>query len=78
MKAARTKDGRLFCALMDMSLDSIEGLPLVTERPVRGFRRLMPDGSYEEVGFRGENGLIRLALTAHPFDPVVLLADADR
>lgn len=75
MKAARTKDGGLFCALLDMSLDSIEELPLATERPVRGVRRLMPDGSYEDVGFRGENGLIRLALTACPFDPVILMAD---
>lgn len=73
MKAARTEDGGLMCAILDMSLDPIEELPLVIDRDVKEIKRLMPDGSYSDVSFEREGNLYTLNLTAGVFDPVVLV-----
>jgi hypothetical protein len=77
MKAAKTRDGKLFCAILNMSLDAIESLPLATEQSIRGIKRLMPNGSYETVDFRCERDRAELSLTAYPYDPVVLLLDVE-
>ena len=75
MKAAKTQVGKLFCAILDMSLDAIEDLPLVLEKPVRRIQRLMPNGTYEDIVFTHEDGRIELSLTVYPFDPVILLIE---
>ena len=75
LKAARTRDGKLFCAILNMSLDALEELPLATDQPIRGVKRLMPNGSYEIVDFRFEQDRVTLSLTAYPYDPVVLLIE---
>ena len=75
LRAARTTDGKLFCALLDMSLDTIDELPLVTERPIRRIQRLLPDGTYEDVSFTQKGDRAELSLTAYPFDPVILLLE---
>jgi hypothetical protein len=61
------------CAILDMSLDPIEDLPLVIDRDVKEMKRLMPDGSYADVSFEREGNLYTLNLTAGVFDPVVLV-----
>lgn len=78
MKAARTRDGKLFCALLNLSLDALEKLPLATELSVRTIKRLMPDGSYEAVDFRQESDRVTLSLTAYPYDPLILLWDTEQ
>ena len=60
-----------------MSLDALEDFPLVSEMPIRGIQRLMPNGSYEAVAFRCDHDRVELSLTAFPFDPVVLLLDVE-
>ena len=77
MKAAKTKDGKLFCAVLNMSLDAIDRLPLASDSSIRGIERLMPNGSYESIRFEQKGDLIRLSLTAYPFDPVVLLLETN-
>ena len=73
MKAARMQDGGLMRAILDMSLDPIEQLPLVIRRDVTDIRRLMPNGTYENVSFTRDGELYALDLTANVFDPVILI-----
>ena len=75
MKAARMKDGRLLCALLDMSLDSIEELPLVIRREVKDVKRITPAGEYESVPFTKDGERFTLSLTVAPYDPVVLVIE---
>jgi hypothetical protein len=77
MKAAKTRDGKLFCAILNMGLDALEAFPLATKQLIRGIKRLMPNGSYEAVDFRCAQDRVELALTAYPYDPVVLLLDVE-
>ena len=77
MKAAKTRDGKLFCAILNMSLDVLEELPLATKQSIRGIKRLLPNGSYETVDFQRVQDRIELSLTAYPYDPVVLLLDVE-
>ena len=77
MKAAKTRDGKLFCAILNMSLDALEELPLATKQSIRGIKRLLPNGSYETVDFQRVQDRIELSLTAYPYDPVVLLLDVE-
>ena len=73
VKAARTQDGKLFCAILNMGLDAIENLPLTTDKSIHSIKRLLPNGSYEDVPFCLENNRVQLSLTAYPFEPVVVL-----
>lgn len=73
MKAAKTKDGRLFCALLNLSLDAIERLPLLTESRLISAERLTPEGTYEPVSYRSEGNRNELDITATPYEPVVLM-----
>lgn len=75
MKAARMKDGRLLCALLDMSLDSIEELPLVIRRDVKDIKRITPCGEYESVPFTKDGERFTLSLTVAPYDPLVLVIE---
>lgn len=77
LRAARTADGKLLCAVLDMSLDPIDSLPLVSSQPIRRVQRLTPNGSYEEVPFSRKGDRVELSLTAHPFDPVILVLEAE-
>ena len=75
MKAARMPDGRMLCALLDMTLDPIEELPLVINREVNHIKYLKPDGSYESVGFTRNENLYTLDITANIFDPLILIIE---
>ena len=75
MKAARMKDGRLLCALLDMSLDAIEELPLVIGRDVKDIKRITPCGEHESVPFTKDGDRYTLSLTVAPFDPLVIIVE---
>lgn len=75
LKAAKTKDGKLFVAVLDMSLDAIEDLPLVSKEKINKISRITGDGSYQNVEFERTGDRIELNLTAYPFDPVVLIIE---
>ena len=69
------KDGRLLCALLDMSLDPIEELPLVIDRDVKDIKRITPCGEYESVPFTKDGDRYTLSLTVAPFDPLVIIVE---
>ena len=75
LKAGRTKDGKLLCAAVDMSLDPIEEFPFVTELEVKSVKRLCPDGSYEELSFTKNGNRYTTSATANVFDPLVLIIE---
>ena len=77
LKAARMKDGKLLCAILNMSLDAIGEFPLVSGKPIRSIRRLMSNGSYADIAFALEKNCAHLSLTAYPFDPIVLLIETE-
>ncbi len=73
MKAAKMPDGRLFCAILNMSLDVIEELPLTVAGSVANIQRLNEKGEYENISFRKEEDSLILDTTANVFDPVILV-----
>lgn len=75
MKAARMSDGRMLCALLEMGLDTIDGLELVIRRDVKEIKRLNCKGEYEKVAFERDGELFRLDVTVDPFDPLILIVE---
>lgn len=75
LKAGRTKDGKLLCAAVDMSLDPIEEFPFVTDFEVKSVKRLCPDGSYEALSFTKNGNRYTTSATANVFDPLVLIIE---
>ncbi len=75
LKAARMADGRMLCAVLDMSLDPVEELPLVFKDNVTAIKRLMPDGSYEPVSFTADGDRYTLSGTAEVFVPLILVIE---
>lgn len=75
MKAARMQDGKLLCALLDMSLDPIEELELVIRREVKCIGRLNCRGEFENVAFTREGERFTLDTKVAPFDPLILVIE---
>lgn len=75
VKAAKTPNDKLLIALLDMSLDPLEDLPLVIRRPVSSIKKLCADGTYCDVAFTAEGERYTLDLTANVFDPVILVVE---
>ena len=75
LRAAEMTDGRTFVAIFDISLDPIEGIPLVCSKTVNGVKKLSPDGKWEEVGFTEKDGIITVDTTAYTLDPVMLILE---
>ncbi|MBQ8407548.1 MAG: hypothetical protein IJY39_01650 [Clostridia bacterium] len=73
MKAAEMKDGKLFCAILNMSLDVIEDLPLTVNGRVAEIKKLCPNGDYESVSFTENGNTLTTNVTAGVFDPVILV-----
>ena len=75
MKAAKMPDGRLLCAILDMTLDDLDELPLVIRRDVKSIKYLRPDGEFESVGFTRNGDRYTLDVTAKIFEPLILVID---
>ena len=73
LRAADMPDGRLFCAVFNIGLDPIDALTLAADRPVAKIEKLLPDGSFREIAFTEENGILTLDTHAGVLDPVVLI-----
>ena len=71
-RTAETPEGELFCAVFNFGLDPICEIRLRTDRPVTSVRRLLPDGSREEIVFRREGEDLVLETPAWILDPAVL------
>jgi hypothetical protein len=72
MKAAQMRDGRMLCAILNMTLDMLPDFPLVIRKDVKSIKRLCPDGSYAYVDFTRDGDLYTLDLTVGIFDPLIL------
>ncbi|MBQ2736266.1 MAG: hypothetical protein IJF26_02400 [Clostridia bacterium] len=72
MKAAKMKDGRIFGAVFNLSLDPMERLQLACDFTPRKVYKLMPDGGEREIDFSFENGLCTLDTECKTLDPVVV------
>ena len=75
MKTARMQDGKLLCALLDMSLDPIEELQLVIRGDVKSIARLNCNGKFENVAFTREGERFTLDIKVDPFDPLILVVE---
>ena len=75
LKAGQTKDGKLLCAVVDVSLDPIEEFPLVIKREVSSVKKLMANGEYEKVDFTRNGDTYTLSVTANVFDPLILIIE---
>jgi hypothetical protein len=75
MKAAQMRDGRMLCAILNMTLDILPDFPLVIRKDVKSIKRLCPDGSYADVDFTRDGDLYTLDLTVGIFDPLILIIE---
>lgn len=75
LRAAEMPDGRTFVAVFDISLDPIEGIPLVCQKDVKIVKMLSPDGKWEAVEFTKRDGIITVDTTAYTLDPVMLILE---
>ncbi len=74
-RTADMPDGKLFCAVFNLSMDFIDELSLVVYRDVQKVSRLMPDGSFAEIPFTKNDNEITLDTCANPLNPVILVID---
>ncbi len=74
-RCADMDDGRVFCAVFNIGLDPIEKLELVCDFEVKGFERLMPDGSCSMVEFERLGNKYILNIPCGTLDPVVLFIE---
>lgn len=73
LRAAETKDGDLFCALFNLGFDPLEEICLYVARDVKKIQKLMPDGTYEDVGFKKDGDNIIVDSICNTLEPVVLI-----
>jgi hypothetical protein len=71
-RAAECPDGKLMAALFDLSLDVLDEIPLVIERPVNKVERMQPDGTLVECSFRREGERLIVETMAGVLDPTIL------
>lgn len=72
LKAAKTKDQRLFVALFNIGLDPIENVELVFENEPSKITCLTPDGNEKEVAFTKNGSTYTLDIGAQILTPVIL------
>ena len=75
MKAAEMSDGRMLCAVLNMTLDMLPDFPIVIRKDVKSIKMLCADGSYKNVDFSREGDLYTLDLTVGIFEPLILIVD---
>ena len=75
MKAAKMKDGRIFAALFNLSLDTMEKARLACGFKPKKISKLMPNGDEKEIDFSFENGLCTLDTECKTLDPVVVFIE---
>lgn len=72
MRAGYLDTGELMVYTANTSLDVIENLPLVFDKPVNSIERLTPDGQREKVEFTLDGMVARLDLDQGVYEPVIL------
>lgn len=72
LKAADMPDGKLFCAVFNISMDPIEKLPLCFEKDINNAWMMSPEGNWEEVSYIKENDTYIFDTPANILTPVIL------
>ena len=74
-KAANTDDGKLFCAVFNLSLDSLDEIVLHTDKTYDSVKYLASDGELKPLDFAYENGNLVIKKHAETLDPVMLFLE---
>ncbi len=72
IKAAEMPGGETFCAFINLTLDRIENITLISQSVVNGIEYLTPDGKWAAVKFSESEDVITLDLPAEILHPVIL------
>ena len=72
LRAADMTDGRLFCAVFNISTDPIDRLELVCEKQVSAVSMLDCDGNERQLDFSFKDGLLSLDIPCAILTPVIL------
>jgi hypothetical protein len=72
MRAGYLSNGELLVASFNTSLDVVENLPLVFDKPITNIERLTPDGKREKVNFNMDGNVARLDINQGVFEPIIL------
>jgi hypothetical protein len=73
VKAAEMRDGGLFTAFFNISLDPIENIELVCDREVSSIKLLSADGVFENAEFECTNGVLKINAPANILEPQILV-----
>jgi len=73
MRAGYLPDKSLLCAMFNISLDPLEEITLILDRPAQKIEKLASDGSRVICQFYEEDGVTHVTETAHILNPVVLI-----
>ena len=72
LRAANTKDGKLFTAIFNIGLDPIEKLELVCSRKITEISKLTPTGEKEKIDFSEKDDKLILDCPCNTLEPAVL------
>ena len=72
LKFARGEDGSRYAVLINIGLDPIKEIKFGYAEGIGRIETLEPDGSYAQVDFSADNGIVRVKRPAFTSDPVVL------
>lgn len=72
MRAGYLDNGELMVFTVNTSLDVIENLPLVFDKPVSSIEQLTPDGQRKKVAFTLDGTVTRLNIDQGVYQPIIL------
>lgn len=73
-RCADTKDGKLFCSVINLGLDPIEQIELYFEKEVSKIEKLMPDGTLKEIAFEKKDDIYIIDSVCNTLEPVIIFA----
>ena len=73
LKAGRTKDEKLLCAMINVGFDKIEGVELVISGDVKKIEYLDCDGQLNELNFKVKDGKVLTGISCDVLEPVIFV-----
>jgi hypothetical protein len=73
LRAANMENGGLFAAIFNIGTDPIEETELVIYQEVKEIKRLLCNGTYENIEFTNKGNHYSLKTPANVLDPVILI-----
>ena len=72
LKAGYLPNGELLCSFTNITLDELENVTLVSEKPVNEITMLLPSGEWQSVSFEVKDGVLTVNTPAKILHPVIL------